>query len=64
MPETMRAMQVPEQGADFELVEREVPEPARGEALVKVEACGVCHSDVFAKEGGYPGSHVPGRPRP
>ena len=56
MPETMRAMQVPEQGAAFELVEREVPQPTRGEVLVKVEACGVCHSDVFAKEGGYPGS--------
>lgn len=59
MPKTMRAMQVPEQGADFELVERQVPEPAHGEVLVKVEACGVCHSDVFAKEGGYPGVTFP-----
>jgi D-arabinose 1-dehydrogenase-like Zn-dependent alcohol dehydrogenase len=60
---TMRAMQVPEAGADFELVEREVPEPGFGEALIRVHACGVCHSDMFAKEGGYPGvSHplVPG----
>jgi D-arabinose 1-dehydrogenase-like Zn-dependent alcohol dehydrogenase len=60
---TMRAMQVREAGADFELVEREVPEPGFGEALVRVHACGVCHSDSFAKEGGYPGvSHplVPG----
>jgi D-arabinose 1-dehydrogenase-like Zn-dependent alcohol dehydrogenase len=56
-------MQVPEAGADFELVEREVPEPGFGEALIRVHACGVCHSDMFAKEGGYPGvSHplVPG----
>jgi D-arabinose 1-dehydrogenase-like Zn-dependent alcohol dehydrogenase len=60
---TMRAVQVPEPGGDFELVEREVPEPGRGEALVRVQACGVCGSDHFAKEGGLPGvSHplVPG----
>ena len=56
---TMRAMQVPEAGADFELVEREVPAPGRGEALVRVQACGVCHSDVFAKEGGFPGVTYP-----
>ncbi len=60
---TMRVMQVPTPGGDFELVEREVPEPGFGEALVRVHACGVCHSDSFAKDGGYPGvSHplVPG----
>ncbi len=59
----MRAVQVAEPGGDFELVEREVPQPGFGEALVRVHACGVCHSDTFAKEGGYPGvSHplVPG----
>jgi D-arabinose 1-dehydrogenase-like Zn-dependent alcohol dehydrogenase len=55
----MRAVQVPEQGADFEIVERDVPSPGRGEVLVKVEACGVCHSDVFAKEGGFPGMGWP-----
>ncbi len=55
MPETMRVMVVPEAGADFELQERPVPTPGRDEALVRVHACGVCHSDVFAKEGGYPG---------
>jgi len=55
----MRAVQVAEAGADFELVERDVPEPGRGELLVKVEACGVCHSDMFAKEGGYPGVTFP-----
>ncbi len=60
---TMRAMQVKEPGAAFELIEREVPAPGPGQALVRVHACGVCHSDAFAKEGGYPGvSHplVPG----
>lgn len=59
----MRAMVVREPGGDFVLEEREVPIPGAGEALVKVHACGVCHSDSFAKEGGYPGvSHplVPG----
>jgi D-arabinose 1-dehydrogenase-like Zn-dependent alcohol dehydrogenase len=59
----MRAVQVREAGGEFELVEREVPTPGFGEALVRVHACGVCHSDVLAKEGGYPGvSHplVPG----
>lgn len=56
---TMRAVQVPAAGADFELVEREVPDPGRGELLIRVEACGVCHSDMFAKEGGYPGVTFP-----
>ncbi|MBV9819505.1 MAG: alcohol dehydrogenase catalytic domain-containing protein [Solirubrobacterales bacterium] len=60
---SMRAMVVNEPGGDFVLQERDVPEPGRGEAVVRVRACGICHSDMFAKEGGYPGvSHpvVPG----
>lgn len=56
---TMRAMQVSERGGDLEMVEREVPSPGRGEALVRVHACGVCHSDAFAKEGGFPGVSYP-----
>jgi D-arabinose 1-dehydrogenase-like Zn-dependent alcohol dehydrogenase len=59
----MRAVQVSEPGGPFELVEREIPAPGPGEALVRVHACGICHSDSFAKEGGFPGvSHplVPG----
>ena len=59
MSDTMRAVQVSEQGGDFELVEREVPTPGPGEALVKVAACGVCHSDMFAREGLYPGVSFP-----
>ena len=51
----MRAMVVREPGGEFELEERDVPEPGFGEVLVRVHACGVCHSDSFAKEGGYPG---------
>jgi alcohol dehydrogenase/propanol-preferring alcohol dehydrogenase len=55
----MRAIQVSEAGGDLELVERDVPEPGRGEVLVRVQACGVCHSDMFAKEGGFPGVTYP-----
>jgi len=55
----MTAVQVPRAGADFEVVERDVPEPARGEVRVKVEACGVCHSDMFTKEGAFPGIEYP-----
>lgn len=54
----MRAMVVKEQGGDFVLEERDVPQPGYGEVLVRVHACGVCHSDVFAKEG-YPGVSWP-----
>jgi len=56
-------MVVKQAGGDFELEEREVPQPGFDQALVRVHACGVCHSDMFAKEGGYPGvSHplIPG----
>jgi D-arabinose 1-dehydrogenase-like Zn-dependent alcohol dehydrogenase len=56
---TMRAMQIAEKGGDFELVEREVPSPGRGEALVRVHACGVCHSDMMAVEGAFPGVSFP-----
>jgi alcohol dehydrogenase/propanol-preferring alcohol dehydrogenase len=55
----MRAVQVSAAGGEFELVEREIPAPGFGEALVRVHACGVCHSDSFAKEGGYPGVSYP-----
>lgn len=55
----MRAVVVKEAGADFELEEREVPRPGFDQALVRVHACGVCHSDVLAKEGGYPGVSYP-----
>jgi len=56
-------VQVGEQGGPFELVQREVPTPGSGEALVRVHACGICHSDSFSKTGGFPGMswpHVPG----
>jgi D-arabinose 1-dehydrogenase-like Zn-dependent alcohol dehydrogenase len=56
---TMRAVQVSSPGGEFELVEREVAEPGRGEVLVRVHACGLCHSDALAKEGGFPGVPYP-----
>lgn len=59
MTQTMKVMQVTSKGGDLELVERDVPTPRPGEALVRVEACGVCHSDMFAKEGVFPGVSFP-----
>jgi len=55
----MRAAQVSKRGGPIELVERPIPEPAPGEVRVKVEACGVCHSDAFAVNGGFPGTSYP-----
>ena len=52
---TMRAVQIPEPGGDLELVERGLPEPGPGEVRIRVDACGICHSDVFGKEGAFPG---------
>jgi D-arabinose 1-dehydrogenase-like Zn-dependent alcohol dehydrogenase len=54
----MRAMRVAEKGGDFELVELEVP-PGRGAVLIRVHACGVCHSDMMAKEGASPAVPFP-----
>ena len=55
----MRAVQVPAAGRPFELVEREIPEPRPGWVRIKVQACGICHSDSFAKEGHWPGIAYP-----
>ncbi|MEH3052427.1 MAG: alcohol dehydrogenase [Patulibacter minatonensis] len=59
MSTTTRAVQVSGPGEALELVERELREPERGEVRVRVEACGVCHSDAFTVEGGYPGIEYP-----
>jgi D-arabinose 1-dehydrogenase-like Zn-dependent alcohol dehydrogenase len=55
----MRAVQVARGGGPLELVERDVPEPKQGEVRVRVEACGVCHSDSFTVEGQLPGLAFP-----
>lgn len=55
----MKAVQVAEAGADFEVVDMDVPEAGPGQVRVKVEACGICHSDAFVKEGSFPGIDYP-----
>ena len=55
----MKVAQVPKGGADFQIVEREVPSPGAGQVRIKVQACGVCHSDVLTKEGAWPGIQYP-----
>ncbi|HXL21187.1 MAG TPA: alcohol dehydrogenase [Candidatus Dormibacteraeota bacterium] len=55
----MKAAQIPKPGADFQIVEREIPKPGAGEVRIKVQACGVCHSDMFTKEGAWPGIQYP-----
>jgi D-arabinose 1-dehydrogenase-like Zn-dependent alcohol dehydrogenase len=55
----MRAVQVPRPGGPFELIEREIPQPGPGQVRIKVDACGICHSDSFVKEGQWPGLQYP-----
>ena len=55
----MKVAQINKPGGDFELVERNIPEPGPGQVRVKVEACGVCHNDIFVKEGLWPGLQYP-----
>ncbi|HSF14561.1 MAG TPA: alcohol dehydrogenase [Vicinamibacteria bacterium] len=55
----MKVAQVPGPGADFQIVEREVPEPSAGQVRIKVQACGICHSDVVTKDGLWPGIQHP-----
>src|SRR6202166_4240629 len=55
----MKAAQISKPGGDFEIVEREIPKPGAGHVLIKVQACGVCHSDVLTKEGAWPGIQYP-----
>jgi alcohol dehydrogenase/propanol-preferring alcohol dehydrogenase len=56
---TMRAVQVSRPGGPFEIVERPIPEPDAGSVRVRVQTCGICHSDSVAKEGGWPGMRFP-----
>jgi D-arabinose 1-dehydrogenase-like Zn-dependent alcohol dehydrogenase len=55
----MKAAQIPKAGADFQIVDREIPKPGVGHVRIKVQACGVCHSDLFTKEGAWPGIQYP-----
>ena len=56
---TMKVAQITKPGADFEVVDHEIPVPGAGQVRIKVQACGVCHSDVFTKEGQWPGIQYP-----
>jgi len=58
MPQ-MTAVHVTRPGAPFEVVQRSIPEPAPDQVRIKVQACGVCHSDAFVKEGHWPGLEYP-----
>src|SRR6266700_5044426 len=55
----MKVVQVPKQGADFEIVERDIPSPDAGHVRIRVQACGICHSDSLVKEGYWPGIQYP-----
>jgi D-arabinose 1-dehydrogenase-like Zn-dependent alcohol dehydrogenase len=66
----MKAVQVSKAGGNFEIVERNIPEPGRNQVRIKVEACGICHSDALVKEGllarhpvslAFPGHEIAGR---
>lgn len=55
----MKAVQVTKANAPFEVVERDIPEPGHGQVRIKVEACGMCHSDAFVRAAGFPGMTLP-----
>ena len=55
----MRAVQVAKVGGPLEIVELEIPEPESGAVRIKVQACGVCHSDSVTKDGLFPGIQYP-----
>jgi D-arabinose 1-dehydrogenase-like Zn-dependent alcohol dehydrogenase len=56
---SMRAVQISKAGGNFEIVERPIPQPGRDQVRIKVEACGICHSDELVKEGYWPGIQYP-----
>jgi D-arabinose 1-dehydrogenase-like Zn-dependent alcohol dehydrogenase len=55
----MKVAQITRPGGDFEIVERAIPNPDAGQVRIKVQACGVCHSDALTKEGVWPGIQYP-----
>ena len=56
---TMKVAQISKPGAGFQITEREIPKPGPGEVLIKVQACGVCHSDELVVQGAWPGLEYP-----
>ena len=59
MSKKMRAVQIPKAKGAFEIVERDIPEPGPGTIRIKVQACGICHSDSLVKDGLMPGIQYP-----
>ena len=59
---TMRVAQIPSPKKPFALVERPIPEPGAGSVRIKVQSCGICHSDSLVKEGGLPWIKYPRSP--
>jgi D-arabinose 1-dehydrogenase-like Zn-dependent alcohol dehydrogenase len=55
----MKAMQISSPGADFQLVEIDIPQPGQDKVLIRVEACGVCHGESVLKDGRFPGIQYP-----
>src|ERR1700678_2494636 len=55
----MRAVQIPRAGGPLEIVERDIPEPGPGMVRIRVQACGICHSDTVTKDGLFPGIQYP-----
>jgi D-arabinose 1-dehydrogenase-like Zn-dependent alcohol dehydrogenase len=58
----MKSVRVEQAKGPFKLVDEKIMEPARGQVRIKVQACGVCHSDMFTKEGAWPGIEYPRSP--
>ena len=59
MGNKMKAAQISRANGDWKLVERDIPEPGAGQVRVKVDACGICHSDTLVKDGIWPGLQYP-----
>src|SRR6202021_3618963 len=59
MSAKMRAVQISRPGGPLEIVERDIPEPGQGYVRIKVQACGICHSDTVTKDGLFPGIQYP-----
>src|SRR5229473_7938708 len=55
----MKVAQISKAKGDFEIVERDIPSPGPGQVRIKVQACGVCYSDLYTKEGLWPGLQYP-----
>jgi D-arabinose 1-dehydrogenase-like Zn-dependent alcohol dehydrogenase len=59
---SMKSIRVEQPKGPFKLVDEKIVEPSRGQVRIKVEACGICHSDSFTKEGAWPGITYPRSP--